>query len=93
MHNIVFKKLTFSNFMSYGDTLNEVEFIDGLTYLNAANGYGKSTIIEALTFCLFGNSYRGGNIGDLKNTENKQSVMKTSLSLVLTMEKKHMNIM
>lgn len=80
MHNIVFKKLTFSNFMSYGDTLNEVEFIDGLTYLNAANGYGKSTIIEALTFCLFGNSYRGGNIGDLKNTENKQSVMKTSLS-------------
>lgn len=79
MHNVNFKKLVFTNFMSYGDIPNTVQFLPGLTYLNAANGYGKSTIIEALTFVLFGTSYRGGTIGDLKNTENKNSDMLTTL--------------
>ena len=70
MHEITFKKLIFRNFMSYGDIDNVVEFHPGLIYLSAPNGYGKSSIVEALTYVLYGKSYRGGNQSDLKNTEN-----------------------
>jgi len=79
MHDITFKKLVFRNFMSYGDIDNVVEFNPGLSYLSAPNGYGKSTIVEALTYALYGKSYRGGNQGDLKNTENKNADMVVTL--------------
>ncbi len=65
--------------MSYGDIDNVVEFHPGLIYLSAPNGYGKSTIVEALTYALYGKSYRGGNQGDLKNTENKNADMVVTL--------------
>lgn len=79
MHDITFKKLVFRNFMSYGDIDNVVEFNPGLIYLSAPNGYGKSSIVEALTYALYGKSYRGGNQGDLKNTENKNADMVVTL--------------
>lgn len=79
MHEITFKKLIFRNFMSYGDIDNVVEFHPGLIYLSAPNGYGKSTIVEALTYVLYGKSYRGGNQSDLKNTENKNADMVVTL--------------
>lgn len=65
--------------MSYGDIDNVVEFHPGLIYLSAPNGYGKSTIVEALTYVLYGKSYRGGNQSDLKNTENKNADMVVTL--------------
>ena len=79
MHDITFKKLIFRNFMSYGDIDNVVEFRPGLIYLSAPNGYGKSSIVEALTYVLYGKSYRGGNQSDLKNTENKNADMVVTL--------------
>lgn len=79
MHDIRFKKLIFRNFMSYGDIDNVVEFRPGLIYLSAPNGYGKSSIVEALTYVLYGKSYRGGNQSDLKNTENKNADMVVTL--------------
>ncbi len=79
MHKIKFKKLIFRNFMSYGDIDNVVEFHPGLIYMSAPNGYGKSSIVEALTYALYGKSYRGGNQGDLKNTENKNADMVVTL--------------
>lgn len=79
MHAIRFKKLIFRNFMSYGDIDNVVEFHPGLIYLSAPNGYGKSSIVEALTYVLYGKSYRGGNQSDLKNTENKNADMVVTL--------------
>ena len=79
MHEITFKKLIFRNFMSYGDIDNVVEFHPGLIYLSAPNGYGKSSIVEALTYVLYGKSYRGGNQSDLKNTENKNADMLVTL--------------
>ena len=65
--------------MSYGDIDNVVEFHPGLIYMSAPNGYGKSSIVEALTYALYGKSYRGGNQGDLKNTENKNADMLVTL--------------
>lgn len=79
MHEITFKKLIFRNFMSYGDIDNVVEFHPGLIYLSAPNGYGKSSIVEALTYVLYGKSYRGGNQSDLKNTENNNADMLVTL--------------
>ena len=70
MHQIIFKELEFRNFMSYGNTLNRFEFKDGLTWLYGDNGFGKSTIVEAMTFALLGISYRGGTKSDLRNTKN-----------------------
>lgn len=70
MHKLIFKELTFRNFMSYGATLNKFTFNDGLTWVRGDNGSGKSTIIEALTFALLGTSYRGGTKTDLRNTKN-----------------------
>ena len=46
MIKIHLEKVIFRNFMSYGNTFNEFVFKDGLLWLNAENGFGKSTIIE-----------------------------------------------
>ncbi|MCQ2123326.1 MAG: AAA family ATPase [Fibrobacter sp.] len=70
MHKIVFKELTFRNFMSYGNNVNKFTFTDGLIWLHGDNGFGKSTIVEAMMFALFGVSYRGGNKADLRNSKN-----------------------
>ena len=70
MHKIVFKELEFRNFMSYGNTRNVFEFRDGLTWLSGDNGFGKSAIVEAMTFALLGVSYRGGKKEELRNTKN-----------------------
>lgn len=79
MIKIHLEKVIFRNFMSYGNTVNEFVFKDGLLWLNAENGFGKSTIIEVLTFVLFGISYRGGKLSDLRNSKNKNSELYTEL--------------
>lgn len=70
MHKIIFKELAFKNFMSYGNNVNTFSFRNGLLWLYGDNGFGKSTIVEAMTFALFGISYRGGTKADLRNSRN-----------------------
>lgn len=70
MHKLIFKEVSFRNFMSYGSTLNKFTFKDGLTWVHGDNGFGKSTIVEAMTFALLGTSYRGGTKADLRNSKN-----------------------
>lgn len=84
MSSIRFKKLVFKNFMSYGNTLNTFVFNDGLTWCYGSNGFGKSTIVEALCFALYGDSYRGGNKLDLKNTLNQDVDLEVSLEFDMT---------
>lgn len=79
MNKIEFKKLTFRNFMSYGNNLSELNFTDGLIWLSADNGSGKSTIVEVIMFALFGISYRGGNKSDLRNTRNPDGITEANL--------------
>lgn len=79
MNRIILKKSTHRNFMSYGDIPNEFTFPNGIVLMTAANGCGKSTIIEVINFALFGTSYRGGNKGELRNTNNSTAVMEVSL--------------
>ena len=82
MHKIIFTELEFRNFMSYGNTKNVFEFRDGLTWLSGDNGFGKSAIVEAMTFALLGVSYRGGKKEELRNTKNAADGAPTVVTLL-----------
>ena len=81
MHKIIFKELEFRNFMSYGNPKNVFEFHDGLTWLSGDNGFGKSAIVEAMTFALLGVSYRGGKKEELRNSKNAEDGVPTTVML------------
>lgn len=65
---IKFKVLRYRNFLSTGNQFTEIDFTRNKTTLIVGeNGSGKSTILDALTFALFGKSYRPINIPQLVN--------------------------
>jgi DNA repair exonuclease SbcCD ATPase subunit len=73
---IIFNRLTFSNFLSVGNqpvtlNLNETR----TTLVHGTNGSGKSTILDALTYSLFGKSFRRVNLPQLLNTQNKKGLL------------------
>lgn len=71
---IEFKKLSFCNFLSYGASGAELDFKNGLNIIKAPNGSGKSTILDALTFVLFGKPYRDIKLAELINTQNQKGL-------------------
>ena len=56
--------------MSYGASGAEIDFQTGLNTIKAVNGSGKSSILDALTFVLFGKPYRDIKLSELVNTTN-----------------------
>ena len=62
--------MSFCNIMSYGASGAEIDFQAGLNTIKAANGSGKSSILDALTFVLFGKPYRDIKLSELVNTAN-----------------------
>ena len=83
-NHIHVKRITFRNFMSYGNDINEFTFPDGLNWLCAANGCGKSTLVEALNFAFFGKSYRGGKRDELRNTMNTEATLEVTVEFTRT---------
>lgn len=73
-----FHKVEFKNFLSYGaaPTVINLDY-DGITCIVGRNGAGKSSILEAICFALFGKAYRAVNKGDLVNTVNKKGCLVT----------------
>jgi DNA repair exonuclease SbcCD ATPase subunit len=71
---IKFKTLEFKNIGSYGNTPTKVDFRTGINLISGQNGRGKSMIIEALCFCLFGQPYRDIKINELVNRVNKKNL-------------------
>ena len=70
---ILFEKLRYKNFLSSGNQFIEISFVDSSTTLVIGNnGAGKSTMLDALTFFLFGKSYRGVNKPQLINSVNEK---------------------
>lgn len=59
---MMIKKLTLKNFLSHDNT--ELDFDKGVTVIYGHNGAGKSSIIDAIKYALFGEK-RGGSIADL----------------------------
>jgi DNA repair exonuclease SbcCD ATPase subunit len=70
---IYFKKISWKNFLSTGNQFTEVQLDDCQNSLIiGTNGAGKSTILDALTFVLFGKSFRKINKPQLINTTNEK---------------------
>ena len=73
---IVFKKVSYKNFLSSGNQPTEI-------YLNRVpsvlitghNGAGKSTILDAVTYGLYGKPYRNINKPQLVNTVNEKNLL------------------
>lgn len=66
---IYFKKLRWKNFLSTGNVFTEIELNKhNTTLIVGENGAGKSTILDALTFALFGKPFRKINKPQLLNT-------------------------
>lgn len=73
---IIFKKVRFKNFLSYGNTFTEIDLNKDKTTLSVGkNGFGKSTFIDAITFALYGKPFRKVNKGQLINSINKSEMV------------------
>jgi DNA repair protein SbcC/Rad50 len=53
----VIRRVRVRNFTSHSDT--EIEFPEGLTIFVGRNGAGKSSVIDAITYALYGKTTRG----------------------------------
>jgi DNA repair exonuclease SbcCD ATPase subunit len=70
---ILFKKIRWRNFLSTGQHETEVNFTENKTNLIVGtNGAGKSTVLDALTFSLFGKPFRKINKPQLINSVNEK---------------------
>ena len=70
---ITFKTIKWRNFLSTGQHFTEIDFTKNKTNLIiGTNGAGKSTILDALCFSLFGRSFRKINKPQLINTVNEK---------------------
>ena len=75
---IIFKEISWSNFLSTGDVPTTVFFDRSpTTLIIGENGSGKSTILDALTFVLFGKAFRNINKSQLVNTINEKGLLVT----------------
>ncbi len=71
---IDFENLKFKNILSYGNTITEFNFKNGIDLVMGSNGMGKSSFVDALTYCLFGKPFRKINIGKLVNNKNNKAL-------------------
>ena len=68
---IVFKSVCWKNFLSTGNSPNKILLDKSpTTLIIGKNGEGKSTILDALCFALFGKPFRNINKGQLVNSIN-----------------------
>jgi DNA repair exonuclease SbcCD ATPase subunit len=73
---IIFKKIRWKNFLSTGNVFSEVDLQTSRTNLIiGSNGAGKSTILDALTFSLFGKPFRKINKPLLVNSINEKDCL------------------
>ena len=70
---ILFKTIKYKNLLSTGNQYTEIDFTKNKTNLIVGtNGAGKSTVLDALTFSLFGKPFRKINKPQLINSINNK---------------------
>lgn len=70
---IQFNRVAWKNFLSTGNTFTEIQLDrDSTTLIVGGNGAGKSTMLDALSFGLFGKPYRNINKPQLINSINNK---------------------
>lgn len=73
---IIFKYVRWKNFLSTGNTFTEIQLDrNPSTLIIGENGAGKSTILDALCFGLFGKPFRQISKNQLINTVNAQGTI------------------
>jgi DNA repair exonuclease SbcCD ATPase subunit len=80
---IIFEKCRWKNFLSTGNYFTEIDFTRSTnTLIIGQNGAGKSTILDALCFGLFGKPFRKINKPQLLNSINqKDGVVEVEFSI------------
>lgn len=73
---ITFTKVRYKNLLSYGDVFTEVDLDrKGTTLISGTNGTGKSTMVEALSFALYGKPHRKVTKPELVNSVNNKGLL------------------
>ena len=73
---IKFHKVRYKNFLSTGDSFTEIDLArKPTTLIIGSNGSGKSTVLDALTFGLFGKAFRKIPKTALINSINKKKTV------------------
>ncbi len=87
---IIFKKIRWRNFLSTGNAFTEIDLTKSTnTLIIGQNGAGKSTILDALTFGLFGKPFRKINKPQLVNSINSSN---TVVEIEFTIGKKQYKV-
>jgi DNA repair exonuclease SbcCD ATPase subunit len=70
---IILESIKFKNFLSSGNMPVHIQLNkDPMTLIRGKNGQGKSIMLDALCFGLFGKPYRKVNKGGLVNSINRR---------------------
>ncbi len=82
---LIFEELKYKNFLSTGDKFTTVNLNESsATLVVGSNGAGKSTMLDALSFALFGKPHRNIKIPQLVNSiNNKKLIVEVKFKLGL----------
>lgn len=83
INNIIIKSVTIKNYKIYADSENGVSFNFGnnkAILITGSNGYGKTTLVEAIEWCLSGDVGRVSNCYYKRNTTSPEKTRDENLA-------------